>query len=88
MGAEPFFFKHAAASNAKENYARIMNLFVIACCGCFLGVSLFPDIWKHFMGVKRHPEYLDGLYLVPILMLSKIFLGIYYNLSGILVRAA
>jgi O-antigen/teichoic acid export membrane protein len=81
MGAEPFFFKHAAAENAKENYARIMNLFVIACCGCFLGVSLFPDIWKHFMGVKKHPEYLNGLFLVPILMLSKIFLGIYYNLS-------
>ncbi|MEN9950386.1 MAG: hypothetical protein RLY85_1138 [Bacteroidota bacterium] len=81
MGAEPFFFKHAAAENAKENYARIMNLFVIACCCCFLGVSLFPDIWKYFMGVKKHPEYMKGLFLVPILMLSKIFLGIYYNLS-------
>lgn len=58
-----------------------MNLFVIACCFCFLGVVLFLDIWKHFMGVSRHPEYLQGLFVVPILMLSKIFLGIYYNLS-------
>ena len=81
MGAEPFFFKNADKSNAKETYARIMNFFVIACCICFLGVSLFPDIWKHFMGVSKHPEYLRGLYLVPILMLAKIFLGIYYNLS-------
>jgi O-antigen/teichoic acid export membrane protein len=31
--------------------------------------------------VSKHPEYLRGLYLVPILMLAKIFLGIYYNLS-------
>jgi len=81
MGAEPFFFKNAANNNARENYARIMNLFVIACCFCFLGVVLFLDIWKHFMGVSRHPEYLQGLFIVPILMLSKIFLGIYYNLS-------
>jgi O-antigen/teichoic acid export membrane protein len=29
MGAEPFFFKNASSNNAKENYARIMNLFVI-----------------------------------------------------------
>jgi len=33
------------------------------------------------MSVKKHPEYLQGLVVVPILMLSKIFLGIYYNLS-------
>lgn len=81
MGAEPFFFKNAEAKNAKENYVRIMNLFVIACCLCFLGVSLYLDVWKYFMGVNKHPEYLQGLYIVPILMLAKIFLGIYYNLS-------
>ena len=81
MGAEPFFFKNAKAENAKENYVRIMNLFVIACCCCFLGVSLYLDIWKYFMGVRKHPEYLEGLFIVPLLMLAKIFLGIYYNLS-------
>jgi O-antigen/teichoic acid export membrane protein len=81
MGAEPFFFKNAKAENAKENYVRIMNLFVIVCCFCFLGVSLYLDIWKYFMGIQKHPEYLQGLFIVPILMLAKIFLGIYYNLS-------
>jgi O-antigen/teichoic acid export membrane protein len=81
MGAEPFFFKHASNENAKETYAKIMNLFIIACCCCFLSVVLFLDLWKHFMGVNNHPEYLQGLLLVPVLMLAKIFLGIYYNLS-------
>ena len=33
------------------------------------------------MGVQKHPTYADGLFIVPILMVSKIFLGIYYNLS-------
>ncbi len=81
MGAEPFFFKTSSKEDAKITYARIMNLFVIACCCCFLGVVLFLDIWKYFMGVQKHPTYADGLFIVPILMVSKIFLGIYYNLS-------
>lgn len=81
MGAEPFFFKQSAKDNARETYARIMHFFIIVCSCCFLGVVLFLDIWKHFMGINKHPEYMQGLFIVPILMLAKIFLGIYYNLS-------
>jgi hypothetical protein len=43
--------------------------------------SKIIDVWKHFMGIKKHPEYLQGLRIVPLLMMSKLFLGIYYNLS-------
>ncbi len=81
MGAEPFFFKSAGEQGSPRTYARIMKFFVLACCFCFLGVVLYLDVWKHFMGIKRHPEYLEGLRVVPILMLSKIMLGVYYNLS-------
>jgi len=81
MGAEPFFFKQSTKENAKETYARVMHFFIIVCCLCFLGVVLFLDIWKHFMGIGKNPEYVQGLFIVPILMLAKIFLGIYYNLS-------
>jgi O-antigen/teichoic acid export membrane protein len=81
MGAEPFFFKQANKDNAGETYAKIMHFFIIVCSLCFLGVVLFLDIWKHLMGINKHPEYLQGLFIVPILMLAKIFLGIYYNLS-------
>ena len=81
MGAEPFFFKQSTKDNARETYAKIMHFFIIVCSLCFLGVVLFLDIWKHFMGINKHPEYLQGLFIVPILMLAKIFLGIYYNLS-------
>lgn len=80
MGAEPFFFKQSQGENAPRTYARVMKFFVIACCFCFLGVTLFLDIWKYFMGT-RHPEYYTGLKVVPLLMTAKIFLGIYYNLS-------
>ncbi len=81
LGAEPFFFKQSTGENAPRTYARVMKFFVIACCFCFLGVTLFLDIWKHFMSVNTHPNYALGLKVVPILMLAKIFLGIYYNLS-------
>jgi O-antigen/teichoic acid export membrane protein len=80
MGAEPFFFKQSTSENAQRTYARVMKFFVISCCFCFLGVTLFLDIWKYFMGTKR-PEYYTGLKVVPLLMTAKIFLGIYYNLS-------
>lgn len=81
MGAEPFFFKQAGSENAQRTYSRVMKFFVLACCFCFLGVVLFIDIWKHFMGIHKHPEYLEGLVVVPVLMLAKICLGVYYNLS-------
>jgi O-antigen/teichoic acid export membrane protein len=80
LGAEPFFFKQSTQENAQRTYARVMKFFVLACCFCFLGVVLFLDIWKYFMG-RSHPEYWTGLKVVPILMLAKLFLGVYYNLS-------
>ncbi len=80
LGAEPFFFKQSTQANAALIYARVMKFFVITCCCCFLLVALFLDYWKYFMGTK-HPEYWTGLKVVPILLLAKIFLGIYYNLS-------
>lgn len=80
MGAEPFFFRSSTSQNAPIIYARVMKFFIITCCFCFLGVVLFLDIWKYFMGTAN-PEYYTGLKVVPILMLAKLFLGAYYNLS-------
>lgn len=80
LGAEPFFFRQSTQANAPQTYARVMKFFVLACCLCFLGVTLFLDVWKYFMG-RAHPEYWTGLKVVPILMLAKLFLGVYYNLS-------
>ena len=80
LGAEPFFFKQSTKADAQYVYARVMKFFVITCCSCFLLVVLFLDYWKYFMG-NKHPEYWTGLQVVPLLLVAKIFLGIYYNLS-------
>lgn len=77
LAAEPFFFSISNHGNAKETYARVMKWFVIVLAVMFLNVTLFMDIWKHFVG----PKYKDALGLVPVLLLSYVFLGIYYNLT-------
>ena len=78
MGAEPFFFKQAEGQNPQKIYARVMKFFVITVTIMFLMVSLYLDIWKHFLS---RPSYWTGLKVVPILLLANMFLGIYYNLT-------
>ncbi len=75
--AEPFFFEKAKDHDAKETYVTMMNYFIIACFSIFLGIMLYIDIVKYFVG----PDYYEGLKIVPILLISHIFLGIFYTLS-------
>jgi O-antigen/teichoic acid export membrane protein len=78
LGAEPFFFKQASAENPQRVYARVMKFFVITICVMFLFVSLYLDIWKHFI---QNKAMWSGLKVVPVLLLANMFLGIYYNLA-------
>lgn len=80
LAAEPFFFNQSKFEHAQRTYARVMKFFVIACCFMFLIISLFLDVWVKLIASK-HPEYAEGIHIVPILALGNIFLGIYYNLS-------
>jgi O-antigen/teichoic acid export membrane protein len=75
--AEPFFFAQAKESNAKTVYADVMKYFIIFGLTIFLAVTLYIDIFKYFIG----PEYWEGLYIVPIVLMANLFLGIFYNLS-------
>jgi len=75
--AEPFFFSRMDDKNAKEQYAIIMKLFIIAGLLIFLGVMLYIDIVKYFIGSEFH----SGLKIVPIILLANLFLGILYNQS-------
>ncbi len=75
--AEPFFFSKSKDADAKDTYAVVMKYFVLCCSVMFLGIMLYIDIIKYFVG----PEYHQGLGVVPILLLANLFLGIFYNLS-------
>ena len=75
--AEPFFFAESDKKDAKKTYSEVMTYFVIFTLFIFLGVTLFIDIFKYFIG----PNFWAGLMIVPIILAAKLFLGIFYNLS-------
>lgn len=77
MAAEPFFFSISQQGNAKATYARVMKWFVIIMGVMFLNILLFMDVWKYFVA----EEFRTAFHLVPVLLMSYIFFGIYSNLT-------
>lgn len=75
--AEPFFFRESGKKEAKAIYSDVMTYFVIFTWLIFLAVTLNLDIVKYFIG----PAFWEGLMIVPIVLMAKLFLGVFYNLS-------
>lgn len=78
FASEPFFFKSADSEKAPEDFALVMKWFVIVGVFVFVAVTLNLDLLKHLL---RSEIYWTGLMVVPVLLLGKFFLGVYYNLS-------
>jgi len=78
--SEPFFFGKAKDRNAPELYAKVMTYFVVFCLLIFLGVMLYMDLLKYFVGEKGS-DYHEGLIIVPIVLIANMFYGIVFNLS-------
>lgn len=78
FAAEPFFFNYEKEKDSKVMFSRILNYFSVVILIIFLGTLANLDIVKYFIG----PEYWKGLYIVPILLFSNVFLGIYMYLSA------
>lgn len=77
FAAEPFFFTQSKEKDAKKLYSDVMTWFVVACCLIYIGVLLFMNVVKYFIG----EAYYEGLSVVPILLMANLFLGIFFNLS-------
>ncbi|UFS68605.1 oligosaccharide flippase family protein [Geomonas sp. RF6] len=75
--AEPFFFSHAKESDARDLYRQVMTWFILFGLVIFLGVMLYIDVVRGFIGAK----YYSGMGIVPILLLANLFLGVIFNLS-------
>lgn len=75
--AEPFFFNHAKHNDKRHIYATVMNYFTLVCLVLFLTVTLYIDVFKHFINNR----YWEGLHVVPVLLIANMFLGMYYNFS-------
>lgn len=78
FAAEPFFFNYEKEKDSKVVFSKILNYFSVVILVIFLGTLANLDILKYFIG----PEYWKGLYIVPILLFSNVFLGIYMYLSS------
>ena len=77
--AEPFFFSQSKSKNNVKIYAQVLNYFVITTATIFLFVTIYFDVAINFVGEDFRDE--RGFLVVSILLLSNMFLGIYYNLS-------
>lgn len=73
---EPFIFSRSHSSDSRKMYADAMKYFIIFALLAFLAVMFYLDILRYMI-----PGYWEGLRVVPIVMASEIFLGIYFNLS-------
>ncbi len=75
--AEPFFFRNANRSDAKQIYGQVAQAFALIGCLAFLGIWLYIDIIKVLIDESYH----EGIKVVPILLLANLCLGLYYNFA-------
>ncbi len=74
---EPFIFAQHKDKNSEEAYADAMKFFIIFSLLIFLFMVFYLDVFKYII----HRDYWDGLRVIPIVLFSYIFQGIFFNLS-------
>lgn len=74
---EPFIFAQHKDKNSNAAYADAMKYFIIFSYLIFLGMVFYLDIFKLLI----HKDYWVGLKVVPVVLFSYIFQGIFFNLS-------
>lgn len=74
---EPFVFDKSRSVGKEQMYADTMKYYVITSLLICLGMILFIDVIKLLI----HQSYWSGLVVVPIVLFSYLFQGIYSNLS-------
>ncbi len=78
----PFFLSTSRQPNAKRVFARVLTYFVLACSAVFLVISLFIGEIVRFriFGYTLFGEsYWGGTRIVPLILISYVFYGVYVN---------
>ena len=75
---EPFIFAQHKDKNSKAAYADAMKYYVIFSFLIFLGMIFYLDIFKLII---KNPDYWEGFRVIPIVLFSYIFQGVFFNLS-------
>jgi O-antigen/teichoic acid export membrane protein len=74
---EPFIFSQYKDKNSTAAYADAMKYFIIFSLLIFLGMVFYLDIFKYII----RSDYWAGLRVVPIVLFSYLFQGVFFNLS-------
>lgn len=74
---EPFIFAQHKDANSKAAYADAMKMFVITSFLIFLGMVFYLDILQFLV----REDYRSGIKVIPIVLFSYIFQGVFFNLS-------
>jgi O-antigen/teichoic acid export membrane protein len=74
---EPFVFSKHEDKNSAAAYADAMKYFLIFSLLIVLGMLFYLDIIKMII----HPSYWAGMRVVPIVLFSYVFQGVFFNLS-------
>jgi len=74
---EPFIFAQHKDKNSKEAYADAMKYFLLFSYLIFLGMVFYLDVFKFLI----REDYWVGLKVVPVVLFSYIFQGVFFNLS-------
>jgi O-antigen/teichoic acid export membrane protein len=75
--AEPFFFAHKDREDARQVYADVALAFTIIGSLMMLCILAYIDLVQLLLG----KNFREGLSVVPVLLISYLLLGIYYNFS-------
>jgi O-antigen/teichoic acid export membrane protein len=76
--AEPFFFAHKEREDARSVYADVALAFTIIGSVMMLLILAYIDLFQLLLG----RNFRQGLEVVPILLISFLLLGVYYNVSA------
>ena len=74
---EPFVFAKHKDRQSVEAYADAMKYYIIFSYLILLGVIFYLDIFRYIVA----SDYWEGLKIVPVVLWTYVFQGIYFNLS-------
>lgn len=78
FAAEPFFFNlHASSEGTTKLFPKTQKFFIVFCILILLAITFNLPILKYIVGA----EYRHKLIIVPLLLLSNVLFGTFFNLS-------
>lgn len=77
LAAEPFFLAEFKGDDFRKTNAEAMKYFIIVSIIIFLFIALFQNVFALILG----SAFREGIWILPIVLLSNMFSGIVLNLS-------